>query len=110
MRSPCSLPILSAKIKMSMSWCFTCDASGRSMAHLYHYYLHGEQGNLAGASQHSREETPKIVVECIAGTSQLWSCALSDVGDDLETLYLQVSYVPHMVSLFASLAVLSMRK
>lgn len=42
----------------------------RSLAHLYHYYLHGEKGNVGGASQSSKPDTPHILMEGIVGGRQ----------------------------------------
>ena len=62
----------------------------RSLAHLYHYYLHGEQGNRGGREK-SPGDAPSISLECSIGSQHTWQCDLASVSDDLESLYLQVS-------------------
>jgi hypothetical protein len=64
----------------------------RELAHLYHYSLHGPQGNVPG-SQPARvlpsgEAAPEVVVEYLAGARLLWRRNLAEVGDDMETMYL----------------------
>ena len=66
---------------------------------MYHYYLHGERGNLPGGSQSHREEAPRISLECIVGRNTLWQCDLADVKDDLESLYLQASHASAAVQI-----------
>ena len=62
----------------------------RSLSHLYHYYLHGEQGNCNAPGQGHRADAPQVIFECICSRNTIWTCDLADVNDDLESLYLQV--------------------
>ena len=75
----------------------------RSLAHLYHYYLHGEQGINEGSRQEQHPDAPQVLLKCVSGRSTIWSCDLSDVDDDLESLYLKVSH-PSLVGHVTSLA------
>lgn len=63
----------------------------RSLAHLYHYYLHGEQGNISNPAQTMRHDAPQLSFECISGRNTIWDCNLAEVNDDLESLYLRVT-------------------
>lgn len=58
---------------------------------MYHYYLHGEKGNLEGCSQHGSDDTPSLTIECRAPEGLVWSSDLAEINDDLESLYLRVS-------------------
>eukprot|EP00775_Hariotina_reticulata_P002831 gene2831-3124_t len=64
----------------------------RDLAHLYHYYLHGAQGNTFTKSRASQlpngERIPDIVVERLVGTGVAWRKLLVEVDDDLESCYL----------------------
>ena len=62
----------------------------RSLAHLYHYYLHGEKGNVPGVGASKETDLPQIQMECIIGTAVPWQCQLANVADDLESSYLKV--------------------
>lgn len=72
-----------------MCFVLTFERSVRSLAHLYHYYLHGEQGNTPGSERN--QDLPSIQLECLAGKAPFWQCSLSEVDNDLESLYLRVS-------------------
>lgn len=68
----------------------------RHLAHLYHYYLHGSQGNVADAPPAKLpggQVRPTIRVQFIEqrqGRSEVvWSHDLREVQDDLETRYLR---------------------
>ena len=70
---------------------------GRDLAHLYHYYLHGERGNRPPAgSQPARDppahsaDRPTISVRYVANGREQWGVDLAAVTDDLESRYLQV--------------------
>ena len=71
-------------------------SSGRSLAHLYHYYLHGEQGNVPEADRGRHQDLPQIQLQCVVGKAPLWRCRLSEVKNDLESLYLHVSHRVHV--------------
>ena len=66
----------------------------RDLAHLYHYYLHGEQGNrsagAAAGSQGRQQAGPAITLQSIADGRLQWSQNLAEVEDDLESSYLKV--------------------
>ncbi len=65
---------------------------GRDLAHLYHYYLHGETGNRAPpGSQRAAPQAgrPAISVRYVASGREQWAVDLTDVADDLESRYLQ---------------------
>ncbi len=71
----------------------------RELAHLYHYYLHGPQGNVpassssgtrrAGGLLPSGEPAPEVVVEFTCGSRLLWRRSLCEVEDDMESMYLR---------------------
>lgn len=84
----------------------------RDLAHLYHYYLHGERGNilvsqeavqqqgsLSGtinpekipkpATLSSGQQLPDIVIEHIVEGQPTWYANLTEVDDDPESLYLR---------------------
>lgn len=70
----------------------------RELAHLYHYYLHGPQGNLPSTSSGPRraagllpsgEPAPEVVVEFTCGSRLLWRRSLAEVEDDMESMYLR---------------------
>ncbi|KAK9800826.1 hypothetical protein WJX73_002958 [Symbiochloris irregularis] len=93
------------------------DAQGqklcRALAHLYHYYLHGEDGGKNGgeggsqqapsqghkgakdkaaqaknqANSNQQHGQPRIVMECMVGTQLLWRTDLAEVTDDLKSRY-----------------------
>ncbi len=76
----------------------------RDLSHLYHYYLHGAEGNRGSGSQRpaqasqrpgaveaaAQEVKPEIVVQCLAGGRLLWRTKLAEVADDPESQYLKV--------------------
>lgn len=69
----------------------------QELAHLYHYYLHGEQGNRAGGGSAAREGRlpsgepfPDITVQYQVDQSVVWSKRLAEVDDDMETKLLRV--------------------
>ncbi|KAK9820414.1 hypothetical protein WJX72_010046 [[Myrmecia] bisecta] len=61
----------------------------RDLAHIYHYYLHGQQGN-RGAAQAAEGQggLPDISVQYIADNQPVWQCQLVAV-EDMETQYLK---------------------
>eukprot|EP00887_Chlorella_sp_A99_P005757 scaffold1.g5757.t1 len=70
----------------------------QELAHLYHYYLHGEQGNrdgggAAAAAREGRlpngEAFPDIAVQLCVDTRVVWSKRLAEVDDDMETKLLR---------------------
>ena len=74
----------------------------RDLAHLYHYYLHGEQGNRQSGSDGSQATSarsssqgrpqggPTITLQCITEGRLQWARNLAQVEDDLESCYLKV--------------------
>lgn len=83
----------------------------RDLAHLYHYYLHGEQGNRQpgsngsqaaaahSSSQGQAQGGPTITLQCITDGRLQWDRNLAQVEDDLESCYLKVGAQP-MSALF----------
>ena len=68
----------------------------QELAHLYHYYLHGEQGNREGSGGGAREGRlpngeafPDIVLQYQVDASTVWRKRLAEVEDDLETRLLR---------------------
>jgi hypothetical protein len=69
----------------------------RELAHLYHYYLHGPQGNVGSSSSAARaagmlpsgEPAPEVAVEFMSGSRLLWRRSLCEVEDDMESTYLR---------------------
>ncbi|KAL4443930.1 hypothetical protein ABPG75_011667 [Micractinium tetrahymenae] len=69
----------------------------QELAHLYHYYLHGEQGNrAAGGSAAMREGRlpngepfPDIVLRYQVDSRVVWEQRLAEVEDDMETKLLR---------------------
>lgn len=66
----------------------------RELAHLYHYYLHGEAGNSSTEAQTggllpNGEPLPAIVLQRMADTSVVWERRLTEVEDDMETRMLR---------------------
>lgn len=51
--------------------------SMQELAHLYHYYLHGEQGNREPGAPASG---PTIILRLMVGTSTVWEKSLAEVG------------------------------
>lgn len=68
----------------------------RDLAHLYHYYLHGERGSRAPAASPRAADAPPtprslpaISVRYVANGRELWGVDLADVKDDMESRFLQ---------------------
>lgn len=70
----------------------------RDLAHLYHYYLHGERGNRTPSigdgpasppTLPGGEPLPRIIVSFVADGRAVWRHELAEITDDLETLYLR---------------------
>ena len=81
----------------------------RDLAHLYHYYLHGEQGNRLVSQEavqkqgsppetekmrkavtlSSGQQVPDIIIEHIVEGQPAWFANLADVDDDPESLHLR---------------------
>ena len=68
----------------------------RDLAHLYHYYLHGERGSRAPAASPraagappAPRSLPAISVRYVANGRELWGVDLADVTDDMESRFLQ---------------------
>ena len=83
----------------------------RDLAHLYHYYLHGEQGNRqpggdgsqataarSSSSQGQPQGGPTITLQCISEGRLQWDRNLAQVEDDLESCYLKVGPQPRLLS------------
>ena len=81
----------------------------RDLSHLYHYYLHGAEGNRGSSSSQrpgqasqrpgagdsaAQEAKPEIVVQCLAGGRLLWRTDLAEVADDPESQYLMARPPP----------------
>ena len=77
-----------------------CHACNRDLSHLYHYYLHGAEGNRRSksgsqepadaAAAAAQEARPEIVVQRLENGRVTWRADLARVADDPESLYLQV--------------------
>jgi len=72
----------------------------RELAHLYHYYLHGDRGNREPSASNKAngqtrgslpngEPLPLITLSHAADAKVLWERRLTDVGDDFESRILQ---------------------
>lgn len=66
----------------------------QELAHLYHYYLHGEAGNrdgntASGGLLPNGEPLPNITLEYLTEGRSMWKRRLVEVDDDLETRMLR---------------------
>ncbi|PRW58303.1 Structural maintenance of chromosomes flexible hinge domain-containing 1 [Chlorella sorokiniana] len=65
----------------------------QELAHLYHYYLHGEQGNRDGGGKKERlpngEPFPEILLRYQVDSRTVWQRRLAEVDDDMETRLLR---------------------
>lgn len=65
----------------------------RDLSHLYHYYLHPDDGKKADQTDNSPEpkfKTPKILIRCMSGSRLAWEVNLAEIADDMESRYQQV--------------------
>ena len=74
-----------------------CRQLARTLAHLYHYYVHGPAGRARGRGQEGggllpgAPPPPDIALTGVVAGRVVWSTRLADVVDDLESRYLKAA-------------------